>query len=147
MAASQGWYVTARRRVINGIIKLPTDLLGVMLVDNFYSFDLFHEAVSSVAPYEITAPGYARKSLTSRSFGYDVPNLRGEFTSDTLTSFGNLGAGGNPIGGVVVFRNVGATDADRYLLSFYKLPITPTNGGVIGVDWTEILHLRARAAS
>lgn len=147
MAQNQGWYVVARQRVINGATKLPTDALGVLLVDNTYGFSKFHEFVSSVSPFEITAPSYSRKVLSARAFDSITSPPIGRFASDSVTQFGNLGTGGNPIGGVVIFRDVGANDSERRLLTYYKLPETPTNGGPITINWTYILHLRAKVAS
>lgn len=108
--------------------------MRVLLVSTGYTFDADHATVADVSASEIGVSGYARATLTSPTATYDSGNNRTVLDAADVT-FSALGAGAT-IGGAVVFKRVGGSDASTDpVIAFVDLNDVVTNGGDVLVQW------------
>ena len=129
-------------RGIQELLSGATDWDGatdvrVLLVDTGYIFDPDHNFVSEVIVglQELSASGYARQTLASRTLTEDDTNNRVVLDAAD-TAFGAL-ATGDTVGGAVVYRHVGVTDSANPLIGFLDVsPGVPTNGSTFTLTWS-----------
>jgi len=117
-----------------GSLNWASDTIRVMLVSSAYTYDPDHSTVADVSASEIAPSGYARQTLGSKTATIDTgANVLPLDAADS--AFGALGSGAT-IGGAVVFKRVGGSDASTDpLIAFADLTDTPTNGASITVAW------------
>jgi len=89
MASS--WYNSGKRDVLNGTIKLSSDTIKLMLVDDNYTPNVNHDFVNDVNNRELSGTGYVggfngsgRQTLSGKVFSTDPDNDRAEFTANDL---------------------------------------------------------------
>lgn len=98
-----------------------------------YSYDPDDNFVADVLTggvLEISVSGYSRQVLANVTVTEDDANDRVNYAADA-PQFASL-ASGQTIDAAIVFVQV-TNDADSYLVSYYNLVDTPTNGGNINI--------------
>jgi hypothetical protein len=107
----------------------------VALVSTGYTFDPDHATVADVSASEIAVSGYSRATIASPTATHDDSNNRTVLDAADIV-FSALGAGAT-IGGAVVFKRVGGSDASTDpLIAFVDLNDVATNGGDVTVQWS-----------
>lgn len=117
----------------DGTIDYLTDTIGIMLTLSSYTMNPDDNFVTTIIASEVTAAGYTRQTLGTKTVTKDNTNNRAVFDGADVTTFGNLAAG-QTIGGIVIFKNTGA-DATSVLIAFLDTADTPTNGSAVGATW------------
>jgi hypothetical protein len=112
-------YDGARKAFLEGNLHWGTDDIGVLLVQDTYSFSAAHGFVADVVAAELSATDYARKTnVAGRSVGASAPTYA---LCDNLTWVGLGGAVNQVIHGVIFFLNTG-NDATARLICFCDNP-------------------------
>lgn len=116
-------------------IGWTTATIRVMLVSSSYSFNPDHATVADVSASELGVSGYARATLTSPTATYDSGNNWTALDAADVT-FSSVGVGAT-IGGAVVFKRVGGSDASTDpLIAFVDLNDLVTNGSDVVAQWS-----------
>lgn len=132
---ASGTYAGAATLAAGAGIGWTTATIRVLLVSSSYTFDADHATVADVSASEIGVSGYARATLTSPTATYDSGNNRTVLDAADVT-FSALSAGAT-IGGAVVFKRVGGSDASSDpLIAFVDLNDLPTNGSDVVAAWS-----------
>lgn len=104
----------------------------ILLVKSSYTYDPDHATVADVAADELAVSGYSRQTLGSCTVTTEAASNRVVLDAADV-SFGSL-ATGETLGGAVIFKRVGGSDASTDpLIAFLDLTDTPTNSAAIGV--------------
>lgn len=129
-------YNRAKFKLLDGTADLDasTPEIRCLLLKSSVSFNEDHNVVSDLTPgtNEISVSGYTRQTLAGVSVSQDNSDNRGEASANQVT-FSGL-ATGQTVGAAVVYKRASAgsdTDASDWLIGFYDLTDTPTNGGDI----------------
>lgn len=137
---ANGVYNREKRNLANGTSNLAEAGLDlrVMLVNTGYTFNPDHNFVDNSGAgdpidQEITVGGYARQALANQTVTQDDTNDFAYLDADDAV-FTAL-ASGQTIGGAIVFDNAGGADTARFLIAFYDLTDTATNGGNVTIQW------------
>lgn len=128
-------YNRTKRNALEGDTNFDATVLKCLLLKSSApAFNADHNFVADVvaASAEISVAGYARQTLSTKTFTQDDANDRAELKNNEL-SFAAL-ASGQTVGAAVVYREV-TTDADSVLVAYYDLPDTPTIGGDIKIQF------------
>lgn len=132
---ASGTYAGAATLAAGAGIGWTTATIRVLLVSTGYTFDADHATVADVSASEIGVSGYSRATIASPTATHDDTNNRTVLDAADLT-FSALGAGAT-IGGAVVFKRVGGSDASSDpLIAFVDLNDLVTNGGDVVVAWS-----------
>jgi hypothetical protein len=127
-------YNQGLEEMATGAAALATADLRMLLLKSTYSPDRDHRFVADVVAgsQELSVGGYARQTLAGKTVTRDDALDRVVFDADDAL-FAGL-AGGQTIGGAVLFRHTG-NDATAPVLAFYDLPDTPTDGSNVPVQF------------
>lgn len=135
--------------VYNGVLKrlvdadidgnLPSDFRCLLLRSDGGNTPTFDATDVTVADMDATAGntevsvgGYARQTMTSEGTIAGPPAAM-QAQKCTFTAL----AAGQDVGAAVVYVHV-TNDADSYVVAFFDLTNTPTNGGNIEVRWNNV---------
>jgi hypothetical protein len=137
---ANGVYNRLKRNLANGTANLAEAGLDlrVMLVNTGYTFNPDHNFIDNSGAgdpidQEISVVGYTRQALANQAVTQDDTNDFAYLDADD-TVFTALAAG-QTIGGAIVFDNAGGADTARFVLAFYDLTDTATNGGNVTIQW------------
>jgi len=127
-------FQSALLSIIEGDIVLDTDDIRVALVGASHSSDADADTVVGDANTldECDRGSYARVALANEATTREDGSDRVIFTSDDITTFGDLEVGFT-VAGAIFYKHV-TNDSDSPLLWFYDLTNTPTNGEAFGLD-------------
>lgn len=133
-------YNRAKYKLLDGTADLDagTPELRCLLLKSGVSFDVDHNVVNDLVPgtNEISVSGYARQTLSGVALTENDTNDRGEAEANQVT-FSSLAAG-QTIGAAVVYKRASAgsdTDASDWLIGYYDVTDTPTNGGDVVIQF------------
>jgi hypothetical protein len=134
---ANGVYNRGKFLVATAGVNLSTADLRVLLVKSTYTFDPDHNFVADVVAgaLEISAAGYARQALTSKTVVEDDANDFAYLDADD-PNFGSIAAG-QTVGGMVLFIHTGS-DATAQLIAYYDLVDTLTNGLALSVAFAAV---------
>jgi hypothetical protein len=121
-------YNAGLRDIIAGAVRLESDTIVAMLLDNNYTSNIADEVVSDINDDEAQnaiGTGYERKVVTGKEFSVDDATDNTLFTCDELR-WTNIQTTA-PVKFVVFYRQ-GFNDATSRLLFAYEIPITVTVG-------------------
>lgn len=112
-----------------------TATIRVLLVSSSYTYDADHATVADVSASELGVSGYARQTIASPTVTTDSANNRVVLDAADMT-FSALGAGAT-LGGAIVFKRVGGSDASSDpLIAFIDTNDLILNGGDAIVQWS-----------
>lgn len=120
-----GWYNKGLYEIANGDVNLGTSTIKALLLKSTGSFDRDHNFVSDIVAHEITASGYSRQTLASKTVTENDTNDAAYWDCADI-SFGTI-ASGQTIGYMVLFRDAGS-DATSPLLCCWALVPQDTDG-------------------
>lgn len=120
-----GWYNKGLYELANGDVNLGSSTIKAMLLNSAASFDRDHNFVSDVVANEITAVGYSRQTLGSKTVTENDTNDAAYWDCADVT-FGSL-ASGQTVKFVVLYRDTGA-DATSPLLCCWQMVPQATDG-------------------
>jgi hypothetical protein len=129
---ASGWYIAGLTLCLNGGADLNTDDIRVMLVDDTYSFDEdLHIYADDVSGDELAGVGYERKALTGEAISAETGMA--VFDADNV-QWASIAAG-ETIGGIVIYKHVGADDSANPLLIWVDTSNLATGGGAVDITW------------
>jgi hypothetical protein len=132
---ASGTYKSLAQLAAGAGIGWTTATQRVLLVSTAYTFDADHATLADVSGSEIGVSGYARATIASPTATHDDANNRTVLDAADVT-FTALGAGAT-IGGAVVFKRVGGSDASTDpLIAFVDLNDLILNGSDVLVAWS-----------
>lgn len=120
-----GWYNTGIYEITSGTTVWTSATIKVMLMNTLHAFDRDDEFVSDIVANEISASGYSRQTLASKTVANDA-------TKDaTYMDAGNPNFGvivtGQTVRFMVMYRDTG-DDATSPLLACWQVIDQATNG-------------------
>jgi hypothetical protein len=129
---ASGWYIAGLAGCLNGSIDLNTDDIRVLLVDDTYTFNEdTHVFVDDVSGDELAGVGYERKALGSEAVTAETGMAVFDAANVNWASI----AAGETIGGIVVYKHVGADDSANPLICWVDTTNLATGGGAVDITW------------
>lgn len=129
---ASGWYLPGLAGIMGGTIDLNTDDIRVILVSDSYSFTQTDDYVGGdVSTAELSGVGYSRKALTGEAVS--VEGTKAVFDADNV-NWASIAAG-ETIGGIIVYKHVGADDNANPLILWVDTSNLATGGGAVDITW------------
>jgi len=130
-------YNSGLHKLTNGDIDFVADTIEVLIVDNTYTFNKAHTAVSDVSGDEVTndvGSGYERKTLGTKSIALNSTDDRIEYKAADVLYTAILT--NEVLGGAVVFSG---TD----LIAFLEFADLTTNGSDVrlNIGTSDVVHI------
>lgn len=126
------WFIPGLAGIMNGSIDLNTDDIRVILVDSTYSCTITHDMVDDIVAKELAGVGYARKALTGEAVSVEGGTQAVFDAADV--NWASIAAG-ETIGGIIIYKHVGADDSANPLILFVDTSDLATGGGAVDITW------------
>ena len=143
------FYNNAKLDIGNGVIRLGSDTLKAILVDDSYTFDADQVYVdegtsTDIQSHELSADNYSggfngagRKVCTITSQVNNTSDRAEWAVADQTWAALGAASGQGPVGGVAIVKEI-TNDAGSKLVAYFDITDRNLNGGNFTLDWLTL---------